>query len=292
MANIGFVGLGSLGGDIAKRLMDAGHSVTGHNRTKSKGQWLIDAGMTWADTPREAASGADFVFSIVRDNDALRAVTSGEDGIIAGLRSGQVYADLSTVSPLVSREIAEQVRAVDAYMLDCPLSGSKITLAAGKMSIMVGGEKSAFDQIEPILLDIGPTVSYMGPNGHATAIKVAINLTMPVQIIAAAEGVLLAEKYGVDRALAIEVILKSVAASPALGYRLPWVIDEPEEHLFNMEMMQKDVQLALSMGTKLGVPMLTSALSNELLSTARAMGLAEKDFYALFDVLARMSGVE
>lgn len=290
MANIGFVGLGSLGSQITKRLIDAGHDVTGYNRTKAKGDWLVEAGMQWSETPRAVAEATDITFSMVRDTDALYAVTGGENGIVAGLSEGKIYADMSTVNPLASRKIADQVAETGAQMLDTPVSGSKITLAAGKMSIMVGGDEKAYETIKPVLLDIGPTVSYMGPIGSAAAIKVAINLTLPIQILAFSEGVLLAEKFGIDRDTAIDVMLKSVSASPATSYRLPMVLKEPEEVLFDMNMMQKDIQLALDMGRELEVPMITSALSNEMLTTARAVGLAEKDFASLFEVLAQMAG--
>lgn len=290
MANIGFVGLGSLGSQITKRLIDTGHDVTGYNRTKAKGDWLVEAGMQWGETPRAVAEATDITFSMVRDTDALYAVTGGENGIVVGLSEGKIYADMSTVNPLASRKIADQVAETGAQMLDTPVSGSKITLAAGKMSIMVGGDEKAYETIKPVLLDIGPTVSYMGPIGSAAAIKVAINLTLPIQILAFSEGVLLAEKFGIDRDTAIDVMLKSVSASPATSYRLPMVLNEPEEVLFDMNMMQKDIQLALDMGRELEVPMITSALSNEMLTTARAVGLAEKDFASLFEVLAQMAG--
>jgi 3-hydroxyisobutyrate dehydrogenase-like beta-hydroxyacid dehydrogenase len=292
MARIGFVGLGSLGSEIAKRLLDAGHDIIGYNRTKSRADWLIESGMHWAASPRAAAQAGDMLFSIVRDSDALRDVTQGPDGIIAGLKPGQIYADMSTVSPLVSQAIAEEVQKAGGKMLEIPLSGSKITLKAGKMSMMVGGDEAALEAIRPILLDIGPTISHIGPNGRACAIKVAINLTMPIQIIAFAEGVLLAEKYGVDRALAIDVMLKSVAASPAIIYRLPWVLQEPEEHLFNIYMMQKDLDLALELGAQLGVPMYSTELSSQIIALAHEMGLSDRDFYALFEVLAKQAGLD
>lgn len=292
MAKLGFVGLGNLGGQVAKRLMDKGHSVTGYNRTKSRADWLIEAGMSWGETPRQAAESGDFVLSMIQNNAALRAINEGPDGIVAGLSAGKVYADMSTVSPAISREIAQQVVGAGAQMVDAPVSGSVITLAADKMSVMVGGEREAFDKILPILQDVGPTVTHVGENGKALAVKIAINLTLPVQILAFSEGILLAEKSGIDRKTVVDVMLTSVAASPATQYRLPFILDPPEDVLFNLEMMQKDVQLALAMGRELEVPLPTTSVSNDMLNAARALGLAEEDFASLFKALAIMSGVE
>src|SRR5919199_1330031 len=144
-----------MGGGVAKRLLDAGHTVTGWNRTKEKAQWLLDAGMRWADSPRAVAEAADVVFTMVTNTAAVRAVTEGAEGIVAGLAPGKVYVDISTVSPAISRDLAERVAAVGAQMLDSPVSGSVATLEQGKLSLMVGGEPEVFERALPILRDIG-----------------------------------------------------------------------------------------------------------------------------------------
>ncbi|HZR44448.1 MAG TPA: NAD(P)-dependent oxidoreductase [Ktedonobacteraceae bacterium] len=292
MARLGFVGLGAMGGRIARRLLNAGHSVTGHNRTKSKAQWLLDAGMQWRDTPREVAEAVDVVFTMVTNTDALQQVFSGPDGILAGLKAGKVYVDMSTISPTASRELATQVAAKGAHMLDVPVSGSVITLEQGNLSLMAGGDHAIFEQIKPILLDIGPKVNYVGPNGQAVLMKVAINLNLAVQLLAFSEGLLLAEKGGIPRETAHEVMLNSVIASPSLKYRTPFILKEAEEVWFDVNMMQKDLLLALEMGRALDVPMPTTAVSNEFLTATRAMGLAKHDFAVLFKALARMAGLE
>lgn len=291
MANLGFVGLGVMGSRMVKRLLDAGHTVTGHNRTKSKGQWLLDAGMEWGDTPRAVAEAADVTFSMVTNTAALQAVTDGPDGILAGLGSGKIYVDMSTVSPASSRDLASRVAAKGAHMLDAPVSGSVITLEEGKLSIMVGGDAAAFEKIKPLLQDIGPKVTHVGGNGLAVSMKIATNLSLAVQMLAFSEGVLLAEKSGIQRETAVEVLLNSVIASPMVKYRGPFVLKMPDEAWFNINMMQKDMSLALELGRELDVPLPTTAVTNELLTAARGMGLAEQDFAILFTVLARMSGV-
>jgi len=292
MANVGFVGLGVMGGRVAKRLLDAGHRVVGSNRTRSKGEWLIGDGMQWADTPREVAEQADVVFSMVTDANSLLAVTDGSDGILAGLSADKVYVDMSTVTPQTSRDVAGRVAALGARMLDAPVSGSVSTLEEGRLSIMVGGDADTFRRVEPLLRDIGPTVTHVGANGQAVAMKIAINLSLPVQMLAFSEGVLLAERSGIPRETAVEVLLNSVIASPMLRYRGPFVLDQPDEAWFDVNMMQKDMLAALEMGRRLDVPLPTAAVTNEMLTAARAMGFEKQDFAALFDALARMTGVD
>jgi 3-hydroxyisobutyrate dehydrogenase-like beta-hydroxyacid dehydrogenase len=292
MANLGYIGLGAMGSRMAARLIDKGHTVTGYNRTKSKAQWLIDKGMKWGDSPRKVAEAADVIFVMVTDSKALDGVANGPDGFIAGLGNGKVIADSSTVSPAISREIAEKVRAKGADMVDTPVSGSVATLEAGKLAVMVGGRKATFDQIKPILDDIGPKVTHVGDNGLALSIKVAHNLSLAVQMLAFSEGVLLAEKSGISREVAVDVLTHSVIASPMVQYRGPFVLQLPAESWFDVNMMQKDLLLALEMGRRLDVPLPTTAITNEFLTAARGMGLEKYDFAVIFKVLAQMAGLK
>jgi 3-hydroxyisobutyrate dehydrogenase-like beta-hydroxyacid dehydrogenase len=292
MANLGFVGLGVMGSELVNRLLSKGHSLTGYNRTRSKAEWLVKKGMKWADSPRAVAESTDVIFSMVTNSAALAAITDCPDGILAGLTPGKIYADISTVSPAFSREVAAKVRAKGCDMVDCPVSGSVITLQEGKLSVMVGGRPETFERIKPILLDIGPKVTYVGDNGLALVVKIATNLSLAVQMLAFSEGVLLAEKSGIKREVAVEVLVNSAVASPMIKYRGPFVLQLPPEAWFNVNMMQKDMLLALELGRQVDVPMPTTAISNEFLTTARAMGLVEQDFAVVFDVLAHMSGVK
>src|SRR5262245_56452738 len=290
MANLGFVGLGVMGSRMVKRLLDADHSVTGYNRTKSKAQWLLDAGMKWADSPRAAAALSDVVFSMIANNNTLRAVTEGNDGILAGLSSGKIYVEMSTVSPAAIRELAKQVESKGAEMLDAPVSGSSITLDDGKLSFMVGGKREVFEKVLPYLQAIGPKATFVGRHRTAAEMKIATNLSLAVQMLAFSEGLLLAEKSGIARETAVEVLLNSVMASPMVKYRGPFVLKMPDEAIFDVNMMQKDLLLALEMGRQLDVPLPTTAITNEMLTAARGMGLADKDFAILFEMLVRMAG--
>ncbi len=292
MANLGYVGLGVMGGGIAKRLMDAGHNLTGYNRTKPKAQWLIDAGMAWADTPRGVAEATDVIFSMVTNTAAVQAVTGGSEGILEGLEPGKIYVDMSTASPANTRELARMVADKGAQMLDAPVSGSVSTLEEGRLSIMVGGERETFDKVLPILQDIGPKVTHVGENGLAVAMKIATNLGLAVQMLAFSEAVLLAEKSGIKRETAVEVLLNSVIASPMVKYRGPFVLEQPDEAWFDVNMMQKDMLLALEMGRELDVPLPSTALANQFLTAARGMGLDRKDFAVLFEVLEKLSGMD
>jgi 3-hydroxyisobutyrate dehydrogenase-like beta-hydroxyacid dehydrogenase len=291
VAKLGFVGLGVMGSEMVNRLLSKGHTVTGYNRTRSKAEWLIKKGMKWADSPRAVVMESDVVFSMVTNSAALGAIMNGPDGMLAAVTPGKLFVDISTLSPAFSREIANKIREKGGDMVDAPVSGSVITLQEGKLSVMVGGRKETFEKVKPLLLDIGPKVTYVGENGLALVMKIGTNLSLAVQMLAFCEGVLLAEKSGIARETAVDVLTHSVIASPMVQYRGPFVLKQPEEAWFNVNMMQKDMLLALELGRQLDVPMPTTATTNEFLTAARGMGLAEKDFAVVFDVLAQMSGV-
>ena len=291
MANLGFIGLGVMGSQMVNRLLDKGHAVTGYNRTRSKAQWLVDRGMKWGDSPRAVSAAAEVTLSMVTNTEALKSVADGPNGFVAGFSAGKLLIDMSTVSPAASRALASRVRDKGGDMVDAPVSGSVTTLQQGKLSVMVGGRRETFDRVQPLLLDIGPKVTYVGDNGLALSMKIAINLSLAVQMLAFSEGVLLAEKSGIARETAVDVLTHSVIASPMVQYRGPFVLKMPEEAWFNVNMMQKDVLLALEMGRQLDVPLPTTATVNEFLTAARGMGLADQDFAIVFEVLARMSGV-
>ena len=291
MAALGFVGLGAMGGRMAKRLLEAGHSVVGYNRTRARAEPLVVAGMRLAESPRAVAEAADVVFSMVTDTAALRTLALGADGIVAGLRPGATWVEMSTVSPVATRELAALVAARAAAMLDEPVSGSVVTLERGELSILVGGEAAVLERVRPYLLAIGPTITHVGPLGLAVTMKIATNLGLAVQMLAFSEAVLLAEKAGIGRERAVEALLKSVVASPMVKYRGPFVLKMPAEAWFNVHMMQKDLALALELGRSAGVPLPTTALTYEMLTAARGLGLGGYDFAVVFDVLARMSGL-
>lgn len=289
---VGFIGLGDMGQGIVPRLLAAGHEVTGWNRTAEKADPLRDLGMGWADTPRQVAEAAEVVLSIVTDAEAVEAVAIGEDGVLSGLGSDGVYADMSTIDPDASRRIAASYAEAGRTMLDAPLSGSPISLEQDKASVMVGGDRVAFEKVLPVLEAIGPTVTYIGENGMAVQMKVAINLCLIVEMVAFSEAVALAEKGGVDRAVAVDAMLKSVVASPVMGYRGPFILEGnmPDKPLANVTLQQKDMLLALDLGRRQGSPVPLAAAANEMLNACRGLGLSHRDFVTVFDVYRRLGG--
>jgi len=291
MAQIGYVGLGVMGSQMANRFLEKGHAVTGYNRTRSKAQWLVDKGLKLADSPRAVAAAVDVTLSMVTNSQALAEIADGPNGIVEGLGPGKIWIDMSTASPAMSRSLAARVREKGADMVDAPVSGSVVTVQQGKLSVMVGGRAETFEKIKPLLLDLGPKVTHVGENGLALVMKIATNLSLPVQILAFTEGLLLAEKSGIKRETAVEVLLNSVVASPMLQYRGPFVLKMPDEAWINVNMMQKDMQLALELGRQVNVPLPTASVANEYLTAARALGLAERDFAIVFKVLEGLSGV-
>jgi 3-hydroxyisobutyrate dehydrogenase-like beta-hydroxyacid dehydrogenase len=290
--NLGFVGLGAMGQLIVPRLMAAGHTVTGWNRSKDKAEELISAGMRWAATPRTVAEASEIVFSIVTDAKAVRAVALGADGVLSGLRKGGIFIDMSTIEPDESRAMAAEFAKAGSIMLDGPLSGSPVTVKAGNASIMIGGDETAFERVKPILLAIGPKVTRIGGNGLACQMKIAVNLLLMVEVICFGEAVALAEKGGVDRAVALDAMLKSVAASPVLGYRGPFILEGgmPEVPLADVTLQQKDMMLALNLGRTLGSPVPLAAAANEMMNACRGLGIDGNDFVVAHQVYRRLGG--
>ncbi len=290
--NLGFIGLGAMGELIVPRLMAAGHAVTGWNRSRAKAEPLIKAGMRFADSPRAVAQTSEIVFSIVTDSTAVQAVALGEHGIISGLRKGGIYIDMSTIAPDASRAVAAEFAKAGLVMLDGPLSGSPVTVKAGNASIMIGGDEAAFERVKSVLLAIGPKVTRIGGNGLACQMKIAVNLLLMVEVIAFGEAIALAEKGGVTRAIALDAVLKSVAASPVLGYRGPFILEGkmPEVPLADVTLQQKDMLLALDLGRKLGSPVPLAAAANEMMNACRGLGLDHNDFVVAHEVYRRLGG--
>ncbi len=289
---LGFVGLGAMGQLIVPRLIAAGHHVTGWNRSRDKAAPLIAAGMTWTDTPRAVAQASEIVFSIVTDAKAVRSVALGPDGIVSGIGKGGIFIDMSTIEPEESRAVADEFEKAGAIMLDGPISGSPVTVTQGNASIMIGGDAAAFERAKPVLLAIGPKVTRIGGNGLACQMKIAVNLLLMVEVIAFSEAVALAEKGGVERAVALDAILKSVAASPVLGYRGPFILEGnmPKVPLADVTLQQKDMLLALNLGRQLGSPVPLAAAANEMMNACRGLGIDANDFVVAHQVYRRLGG--
>jgi 3-hydroxyisobutyrate dehydrogenase-like beta-hydroxyacid dehydrogenase len=278
-----------MGGGLAGRLLEAGHEVHGTNRSASKARPLIARGLRWHDRPAEVASAADVVISMVTDDRALEAVTGGPAGIVAGLSPGEAYVDMSSVSPQASVQLAERVRGAGASMLDAPVSGSVPQVEQGTLTIMVGGDVATFRRVEPLLRDLGQTVTRVGDNGAGVLLKLAINISLAVQALAFSEGLLLAERGGIDPRLAAEVMSSSPIGSPMLKARVPLLLDLPDHAWFTIRLMLKDIRLALGEAERLGVALPSAAVGAGVLDEAGELGYAERDIAALHEVLDKIS---
>jgi 3-hydroxyisobutyrate dehydrogenase-like beta-hydroxyacid dehydrogenase len=287
MSTIGFVGLGAMGSRIATRLIDAGNQVDGTNRTAAKARPLIDRGMRWVDTPREAAA-ADIIFSMVTDDQALGAISEGPEGILAALTPGKVYVDMSTVSPKASRALSARVSERGARMLDAPVSGSIPQAENGTLAIMVGGTREAFQTAEPLLRQLGQTVTHVGPSGQGLLIKLAINISLAVQTLAFSEGLLLAERGGVEPEVAAEVMSASPIGSPMLKARVPLLLHLPEHAWFDIELMHKDIRLAREAADETATSLPTAAVADEILAKASQLGYGHRDIAAMHEVPAQV----
>jgi 3-hydroxyisobutyrate dehydrogenase-like beta-hydroxyacid dehydrogenase len=286
MTTLGFVGLGHMGGNMAARFLAAGYTVYGESRDPRDAQDLD--GLRWCDTPREIAQAADVVFSSVPDDGVLESIASGPDGILAGLTEAKIWVDMSTVSPRASREVAGRVHARGAAMLDAPVSGSVPQVQAGTLTIMVGGDEQAYARVEPLLRELG-TPTHIGENGQGLVLKLAINISLAVQMLAFAEGLVLAERAGIDRTRAVDVMTHSPIGSPMLKARADLVLDLPEDAWFDISLMQKDIVLALDTARQLRVPLPTAATADKMLTLARAQGYERRDLAALHEVLAQLT---
>jgi 3-hydroxyisobutyrate dehydrogenase-like beta-hydroxyacid dehydrogenase len=287
-ATLGFVGLGHMGGNMAARFLAARYTVYGETRHRDSAQELEQQGLEWRDTPRELAEAAGVVLSSLPDDDVLEQVASGSDGILAGLSTDKVWIDLSTVSPRKSRDVARRVREQGATFLDAPVSGSVPQVQSGTLTIMVGGDQQAFARVEPILGELG-TPHYIGESGQGLVLKLAINISLAVQMLAFSEGLLFADRSGVDHKRAVEVMTESPIGSPMLKARADLVLDLPADAWFDVDLMQKDIVLALDAARELSVPLPSAAVADEVLTFARAAGYEHRDLASLFEVLARLT---
>ncbi len=286
---IGFIGLGAMGASVVRRLFAAGHDVVGWNRSREKADALAGEGMRVADSPAELARDADVVFSMLTNAAAVESVVRDA---LPSLGPGKAWLDLSTIAPDESRAIAALVHETGATFLDAPVSGSPATVAAGQLSIMAGGDRAVFERVEPILLDLGPKVTYLGPQGSALVMKFAINVSLVVQGMSFCESVAMAEKAGIDRAAAVDAMLKSVIASPMLGYRAPMILEGgmPETPFADVALQQKDQKLGLRLAQELGTPLPFATLANEWLTATAAAGLGDKEWIAAFELFRRLGG--
>jgi 3-hydroxyisobutyrate dehydrogenase-like beta-hydroxyacid dehydrogenase len=283
---IGFVGLGSMGGPLAGRLLYR-NRVFGTNRTRSKASALIDQGLIWRDTPREVAAAADVVFSMVTDDGALDAITSGPDGILAGLQPGALYIDMSTVAPGASRELAGRVRSAGATMVDAPVSGGVPAAETGALAIMVGGTEAGYRAAEALLLRLGRTVTHVGGNGQGLLLDLALNISTAAQIVAFHEGVTLAARGGIDPMVTARAMTEFATGRAMAKSRPPIALDLHLQAGCDVARMRKGIRLALETAHASGLPLPVAGAVDRALGRAEAGGYAHHDIAGLRERAAR-----
>ena len=286
---VGIAGLGQMGAAFAQRILDAGHTVIGWNRTAAKCAPLVMRGMRQAGSPRELAREADVVFTMLANGSVLDAVLDAPDGLISGIE-GKVLAETSTIAPEQVKGIAARVAQGGGTLLDTAVLGNHLSVEQGKLVIMAGGDRKVYARASPALNALAPKIFYLGGIGQAKVMKLALNLGLATQVLAFSEGLLMAVHSGISRDIAIEVLTSGASASPMMQYRGPLIAGQPEAAWFDCGMMQKDVRLALMLGEQLGIPLPSTALSDVWLERAKTAGLGHHDFSILYYALAQAAG--
>jgi 3-hydroxyisobutyrate dehydrogenase-like beta-hydroxyacid dehydrogenase len=287
---IGVVGLGRMGEPIACRLLDSGHEVTVFNRTASRADGLVERGARRAGSPAEVWESAAACITMIADDDALRTVMLGDDGLLRGGPSGRVVIDMSTVSVEASQAVAEEAEAAGIAYLRAPVSGNPSVVEAGNLTIIVSGDKAAFESLEPTLRDIGPHVFYLGAAEEARVMKLALNLMVAGTAELMAEALVLGEASGLERATMLEVMGTSAVGSPFVKYKTAGLIADDYSATFTSAMMHKDLSLALEAGQAVAVPLPVTALVSRLLQECISRGMGDIDLMALLPRLERESG--
>ncbi len=286
MQPISVLGLGIMGGGIARNLLRAGFPVTVYNRTRAKAQALLDAGAAWAGSPRAAAIGADIVISVVGDDAASRATWLGDDGALAGMRAGAVAVECTTLSVGWVRELAGRVHAAGVRFMDAPMAGSKNAAAAGQLSLYVGATPELFGELRAVLASFATTIVHFGPTGSGAAYKLINNMIAAANIAALAEGVALAEKSGLNMDTFLSTITTGAVGSPIVKMKSPAMIarNHTDTH-FALRWMHKDLTYALRLADELGVALPDVALAHELLRMAMQRGWADQDFAVVAELM-------
>ena len=280
---VAVVGTGRMGAAMVGRLCDAGFDVVVYNRTQAKSAAVADShGATVSPSPREAVANADAVLVSLADDAALRDTYGGHDGIIAGLRAGCVVADTSTVSPDTVRELAQDVGAVGADLLDTPVSGSVSTVEQGALTIMVGGDVVALDRVRPMLLPLAARIVHLGPIGSGAAMKLAVNGVIHALNLAVAEALILAERAGLDREAAYDVLAGSAVGAPFVHYkRAAFLTPDDVPVAFSLDLVAKDLDLAAALAAEVGAPVAQLPANRDVVARALDAGYGAADLSAL-----------
>ena len=291
---IGFIGLGIMGGGMARNLLKAGFELTVWNRTPARMQPLVEAGARAASDPAELAGQSDIVISCVSDTPDVEAVLAGETppGALHGLKEGALVIDMSTISPSATRDLAGRLAEKGAHMLDAPVSGGSEGAARGTLSIMVGGEAEDVARARPVFEAMGKAITHVGGHGAGQMVKLVNQILVVGHALAMSEALLFAQAGGLDLPLALEAVKAGAAGSWMLSNRGPQIIARDWRPGFTIDLQQTDVRLALTAADELGVPMLATSMIFNLYRSLQAEGLGSEGNHALVKALERLSGIE
>ncbi|EFM11736.1 6-phosphogluconate dehydrogenase NAD-binding [Paenibacillus curdlanolyticus YK9] len=287
---VGFIGLGTMGFAMASNLLNKGFDVTVYNRTSAKSEELRALGARTASSPAEASRGREVVITMVSNDDSIRDVYDGENGVFAGVAAGTVIVDSSTISPELARRLAKDAEARGAIFLDAPVTGSKPAAEAGSLVFMVGGDAHAAQAIEPVLLAMGRKVISMGPSGSGAVAKLAHNTIVGINTAALMEGFAIAAKGGIDGESFLELVQSGGAASKAAELKGAKLLEQDYSVQFALALMLKDLRLSSVLSDQLGVPTPLLEASKSLYQAGQASGLGELDLSAVAKVYEQWIG--
>lgn len=293
MAQLGFLGLGIMGGPMAGHLLKAGHEVALWSKTSSKAAALAGAGKaTVCQTPKQVAENADIIFLCVGDTAMSEEVTFGPGGLIEGLRPGAVIADCSTIAPSYARKAAAALAAKGAHFLDAPVTGSKPGAEGATLTFMIGGDQAIYEKVKPFMELMGKRFYYCGGTGLGLHAKLSQNLILSNLLQAFNEGMVLATKAGVDPELMLDILDNSAARSGLVSFKAPYVFRRDFSTNFSVRWMHKDIGLMLETGNEMDVPLPLTGLTHQMFKAAIAEGVGDEDICSTIKVLERLAGVE
>jgi 2-hydroxy-3-oxopropionate reductase len=287
---IGFIGLGIMGRPMARNLLKAGYPLVVHNRSRAAVDELGQAGAKIAGSPREVAAQSDVLITMLPNSPDVELVALGKDGIIEGARSGLLYADMSTISPIVSQKVGAALAAKGVKMLDAPVSGGEKGAIDAALSIMVGGDKAVFDALLPIFQAMGKTITLLGPLGAGGFTKLANQIIVAVNLTALGEALTLAKKAGLDREQTLTALGGGLAGSKCLEQKKANYVAGTYNPGFKIDLHYKDLGLVMDAARSLGVPLPATAVVQELFSALRVKGKGGLDHSAVITMLEDLAG--
>jgi len=287
---IGFIGLGIMGRPMARNLLKAGHSLVVHSRSRGPVDEIVKAGAKAASSPKEVAAQCDVLITMLPNSPDVELVALGPNGIIEGARRGLILADMSTISPIVSKKIGEALAAKGVAMLDAPVSGGEKGATDGALSIMVGGDKAVFEKVLPIFQAMGKTITLLGPLGFGGFTKLANQIIVAVNLTALAEALTLGKKAGLDRELLLTALAGGLAGSKCLEQKKPNYVSGTYNPGFKIDLHYKDLGLIMESASALGVPVPTTAVVQQLFNALRVKGRGGLDHSGVITLLEDLAG--